>query len=316
VNFLGLAVAASMVAVGLQGCGGGGGDDSSTTVAPTPAPAPPSIVDTAVANGAFTVLVEALQTAELVDALSGPGPFTVFAPTDTAFTALLEALNNTKEELLAREDLGRILQYHVISGQVLSSDLGATQDVTTLTGDPLTVTSDGTTVMAGSATVVIADVLCSNGVIHAIDAVLLPPAPAPPSIVDTAVANGGFTVLVEALQTAELVDALSGPGPFTVFAPTDAAFTALLEALNATKEELLAREDLATILQYHVISGQTLSSDLGATQDVTTLSGDTLTVTKNGATVMAGSATVVLADVLCSNGVIHAIDAVLLPPIL
>merc|ERR1712039_755871 len=98
------------------------------------------------------------------------------------------------------------------------------------------------------------------------------------------------------------------------FAPTDTAFTALLEALNVTKEELLAREDLATILQYHVISGQVLSSDLADTQDVTTLSGDTLTVTKNGDTVMAGPATVVIADVLCSNGVIHAIDAVLLPP--
>merc|ERR1719210_558876 len=194
-----------------------------------PAPAPLSIVDTAVGNGGFTVLVEALQTAGLVDALSGPGPFTVFAPTDAAFTALLATLGVTKEALLARTDLATILQYHVLSGQVLSSDLAATQDVTTLTGDPLTVTSDGTTVRAGPATVVIADVDCSNGVIHAIDAVLLPPAapappmpppaPAPLSIVDTAVGNGAFTVLVEALQAAGLVDALSGPGPLTVFAP-------------------------------------------------------------------------------------------------
>merc|ERR1719346_256188 len=159
-----------------QSCGA---CSSTTTLAPTPAPAPAplSIVDTAVGNGAFTVLVEALQTAGLVDALSGPGPFTVFAPTDAAFTALLEALSVTKEELLARTDLATILQYHVISGKVLSSDLAATQDVTTLTGDSLTVTSDGTTVMAGPASLVIADVDCSNGVIHAIDAVLLPPPP-------------------------------------------------------------------------------------------------------------------------------------------
>merc|ERR1712039_1057225 len=141
------------------------------------------------------------------DALSQPGPFTVFAPTDDAFTALLQTLNVTKDELLAREDLATILQYHVINGQVLSSELEPTQDVTTLSGDFLTVTNDGTTVMAGPATVVIADVVCNNGVIHAIDAVLLPPAPAPPSIVDTAVGNGAFTVLVEALQEAELVDA-------------------------------------------------------------------------------------------------------------
>merc|ERR1712157_476099 len=234
------------------------------------------------------------------------------------FTALLEALNATKEELLARTDLATILQYHVITSQILSSDLAPTQDVTTLSGDSLTVTNDGTTVMAGPATVVTADVVCSNGVIHAIDAVLLPPAatpaPAPPSIVDTAVGNGAFTVLVEALQEAELVDALSGPGPFTVFDPTDAAFTALLEALNVTKEELLAREDLATILLYHVISGQVVSSDLAATQYESTLMGAPLTVTSDGTTVMAGHATVVIADVLCSNGVIHAIDAVLLPP--
>merc|ERR1719166_139436 len=178
--------------------------------------------------------------------------------------------------------------------------------------------------MAGPATVVSADLECSNGVIHVIDTVLLPPAapappmpppaPAPLSIVDTAVGNGAFTVLVEALQVAGLVDALSGPGPFTVFAPTDAAFTALLEQLGVTKEELLQRTDLATILQYHVISGKVLSSDLAATQDVTTLTGDSLTVTSDGTTVMAGPASVVIADVDCSNGVIHAIDAVLLPP--
>merc|ERR1712176_1065265 len=133
-------------------------------------------VDTAIGDGAFTVLVEALQEAALVATLSGPGPFTVFAPTDTAFAVLLQSLNVTKGELLARADLARILQYHVINGQVLSSDLEATQDVTTLSGDDLTVTNDGTTVMAGLATVELADVLCGNGVIHAIDAVLLPPA--------------------------------------------------------------------------------------------------------------------------------------------
>merc|ERR1719464_191177 len=142
----------------------------------------------------------------------------------------------------------------------------------------------------------------------------MPTTPAPLSIVDTAVGSADFTVLVEALAAAGLVDALSGPGPFTVFAPTDAAFTALLEALAVTKEELLERTDLATILQYHVTSGNVLSSDLTATQDVTTLTGDSLTVTSDGTTVMAGPASVVIADVDCSNGVIHAIDAVLLPP--
>merc|ERR1712113_801215 len=115
-------------------------------------------------------------------------------------------------------------------------------------------------------------------------------------VVETAISAGNFTVLVEALQTAGLVDALKGAGPFTVFAPTDAAFTALLDSLGVTKAELLARDDLA------------------AAQDVTTLEGSDLTVTKDGSTVRAGSAGVSAADISCSNGVIHIIDSVLLPP--
>merc|ERR1712194_331033 len=170
--------------------------------------------------------------------MGGAGPFTVFAPTDAAFTALLDTLGVTKAELLARDDLADILKYHVLSGiSVMSADLVATQDVTTLEGSELTVTKDGNTVMAGSASVSTADISCSNGVIHVIDSVLLPPVP---DIVETAISAGSFTVLVEALQTAGLVDALQGAGPFTVFAPTDAAFTALLDSLGVTKAELLA----------------------------------------------------------------------------
>merc|ERR1712151_1392154 len=120
--------------------------------------------------------------------------------------------------------------------------------------------------------------------------------------------------LVEALQTAGLVDALKGAGPFTVFAPTDAAFVALLDNLGVTKAELLARDDLADILKYHVLSGSSvMSGDLAAAQDVATLEGSTLTVTKDDSTVMAGSAGVSAADISCSNGVIHVIESVLLP---
>merc|ERR1712048_1103621 len=180
-----------------------------------------------------------------------------------------------------------------------------------------TVTKDGSTVMAGSATVSTADISCSNGVIHVIDAVLLPPerllSPVP-DIVETAISAGNFTVLVEALQTAGLVDALKGAGPFTVSAPTDAAFTALLDTLGVTKAVLLARDDLADILKYHVLSGSSvMSAALAPMQDVTTLEGSKLTVTKDGSTVKAGSAGVSTADISRSNGVIHVIDAVLLP---
>merc|ERR1712216_1119142 len=193
------------------------------------------------------------------------------------------------------------------------------QDVTTLEGSKLTVAKDGSTVKAGSAGVSTADISCSNGVIHVIDAVLLPPVlllPPVQDIVETAMSAGNFTVLVEALQTAGLVDALKGAGPFTVFAPTDAAFTDLLGTMGVTKAELLARAELADILKYHVLSGSSvMSTDLAPMQDVTTLEGSKLTVTKDGSTVKAGSAGVSTADISCSNGVIHVIDAVLLPPV-
>merc|ERR1719378_1520111 len=130
--------------------------------------------------------------------------------------------------------------------------------VSTLQGSELTVTINGTTVKIGDATVSTADLECSNGVIHVIDKVLLPPAPdapAPKNIVETAVANGNFKTLAAALTEAKLVDALSGEGPFTVFAPTDAAFEAALKALKVTADELLAREDLGDILKFHVVSG-------------------------------------------------------------
>jgi uncharacterized surface protein with fasciclin (FAS1) repeats len=228
-------------------------------------------------------------------------------------------LGVTKAELLARDDLADILKYHVLSGSsVMSADLAATQDVTTLEGSTLTVTKEGSTVKAGSASVSAADIECSNGVIHVIDAVLLPSElllPPVLDIVETAISAGNFTVLVEALQTAGLVDALKGAGPFTVFAPTDAAFTALLDSLGVTKAELLARDDLADILKYHVLSGSSVkSADLAAAQDVTTLEGSNLTVTKEGGTVKAGSASVSTPDIDSSNGVIHVIDSVLLPP--
>merc|ERR1712228_724115 len=167
---------------------------------------------------------------------------------------------------------------------------------TTLEGSTLTVTKEGSTVKAGSASVSAADIECSNGVIHVIDAVLLPSELLLPPVLD-------------------IVETAISAGTFTVFAPTDAAFTALLDSLGVTKAELLARDDLADILKYHVLSGSSVvSADLAAAQDVTTLEGSDLTVTKDGSTVRAGSAGVSAADISCNNGVIHIIDSVLLPP--
>ena len=273
------------------------------------------IVDTAVDNGNFTILAAALEKADLVTALKGEGPFTVFAPTDDAFAALLVDLGVTKEELLAREDLGDILKYHVVSGKVLSTALTEGMMPETLLGKTLKVDlKDG--VKINESKVTTADLEASNGVIHVIDKVLLPPADKPAedmkSIVDIAVGNEDFSILVQALTKAGLVDTLKGDGPFTVFAPTNDAFAALLKELNITADQLLARDDLKDILLYHVVSGKVLSTDLTEGMMPKTVNGKTVTITlKGGAKV--NDSMVTTADVLASNGVIHIIDKVLLP---
>jgi len=135
-------------------------------------------------------------------------------------------------------------------------------------------------------------------------------------IVDTAVASGEFPTLVAALTAADLVDTLKGEGPFTVFAPTEEAFANALEALGVTAEELLANPDLASILTYHVVPGKVLAADVVtlAGTDVATVNGATVAITVDGDTVKVNDATVVQTDIEASNGVIHVIDTVLLPP--
>ena len=138
----------------------------------------------------------------------------------------------------------------------------------------------------------------------------------PGTIVDVAVGAGSFTTLVAAVQEAGLVDTLSGDGPFTVLAPTDDAFAAALEALGLTAEELLASDDLASILTYHVIPGQVLAETVVTLdgQDVETVNGATVAISVADGAVMVNEANVVTTDVMANNGVIHVIDAVLLPP--
>jgi len=271
------------------------------------------IVETAKsASPEFTVLVEALTKAKLVATLSGMGPFTVFAPTNAAFTAALAALKIDKAALLARADLGDILKYHVLSGKVTSTSLKASQTPVTVQGLKVMVTKSGSTVKFASASVTSADLACDNGIIHTIDKVVVPPSM---NIVQTAVAaSPEFSVLVEALTKAKLVATLSGAGPFTVFAPTNAAFTATLAALKIDKAQLLARADLADILKYHVLAGKFLSTVLTASQSPVTVQGKTVAVVVANAKVTFGGAEVTGADLACSNGVIHTIAKVVLPP--
>ncbi len=297
------------------------------------------IVDTAVAAGEFPTLVAAVEAAGLVETLKGDGPFTVFAPTEDAFAALLDTLGLTADELLAdTELLTSVLTYHVVAGNVPAADvLGLDgQEVETVNGASFTVGVDGNAVTitdanGGVANVVTTDIAASNGVIHVIDAVILPPqdgasegdgAAEAADIVDTAVAAGEFPTLVAAVEAAGLVETLKGDGPFTVFAPTEDAFAALLEALGLTADELLADTELLTaVLTYHVVPGNVPAADVVGLdgQDVATVNGATVTVGVSGDAVTltdanGGVANVVATDIAASNGVIHVIDSVLLPP--
>jgi uncharacterized surface protein with fasciclin (FAS1) repeats len=273
-----------------------------------------TVVDIIVNSEVHTVLEDAVVAADLVSALSGEGPFTVFAPTDDAFTALLAALGFTAEELLAYQGLTDVLLYHVVEAQALSTDLSDGQEITTMVGDDVEVTITGDGVFINQAQVIVADLLADNGVVHVIDAVLVPEdEELPETVVDIIVASEVHTLLESAVGAAGLVEALSGEGPFTVFAPTDDAFVALTEALDITAEELLALPNLGEILQYHVVAGEAFSTDLEDGQMITTLMGQEVAVSIDDAGVMINEAMVIIADLEAENGVVHVIDAVLVP---
>jgi transforming growth factor-beta-induced protein len=277
------------------------------------------IVDTAIGAGVFNTLVAAVQAADLEGALRSEGPFTVFAPTDAAFDKLPEGLVAKLLLPQNKEKLKELLLYHVVSGRVLAKDLKWTQLVPTLEGQSLWIRKFWGTVLVNNARVTSADVLATNGVIHVINEVLIPkgfelePDAPTADIVDTAISAGAFNTLVAAAQAAELVDALRGDGPLTVFAPTDEAFgklpselvSALLLPENKTK--------LQQLLLYHVVSGQVLSKDLKFYQRVATLQGGQLSIVKWFGNVWVNFSRVTTADVLATNGVIHVVNRVLIP---
>jgi len=265
----------------------------------------------AAATGIHDSLVAALTQADLVTTLQGDGPFTVFAPTDQAFIDAGIDLTtfDTDEENATLVD---ILTYHVVSGKVMSTDLTDGMEAAALNQDTLTFSVSATEVKVNDAVVTTADVESSNGVIHVIDKVLMPPA----DLVDipaTAQSTGVHTALVAALAQANLVATLQGTGPFTVFAPTDQAFTdAGIDLTTFDTDEENAT--LVDILTYHVVSGTVVSSDLTDGMTAAALNQDTLTFSVSATEVKVNDAVVSTADVATSNGVIHVIDKVLMPP--
>jgi uncharacterized surface protein with fasciclin (FAS1) repeats len=274
----------------------------------------------------LSTLHQALTDADLVDALRKQRAATVFAPSDDAFAALpagaLDALAADPQQLT------QVLLHHVVGSALLAADV-APGAVETLAGDALTLDAADGAVTVDGARVTTADLTARNGVVHVVDQVLLPAAPAADEsaapaeattapaaevadIIDSAAAAGRFETLLAALETAGLTDALRAAGPFTVFAPSDAAFEALPPG---ALDELLADPDrLAAVLQYHVLQGALPAADIASGMQAATLEGKPLTFTRNG-DILVNDAAVIVPDIVTSNGIIHVIDRVLLPPV-
>ncbi|MFT5082659.1 MAG: transforming growth factor-beta-induced protein [Lentisphaeria bacterium] len=279
-----------------------------------------NIVETAIEDGRFTTLVAALGAADLATALANPdADFTVFAPTDDAFDALGQGTTNA---LLANiPELTTILQKHVISGAQVDALTAMTlngSEATTLGGDSVDIAIVDGQLTVGGTNVIITDIYTTNGIIHVIDAVIAEPGDLPPlSLIDVATNAGSFSTLLAALDAADLNDTIANlDASFTVFAPTDEAFAALLSILEIDAETLLTNPDLSDILLYHVLSGEVNSGAAiaAAGTAVPTLNTDAIGISLNGETLNVNTATVTTADVAAANGIIHIVDQVLLPP--
>ena len=275
----------------------------------------------------LSTLVTAVKAAGLVETLQGPGPFTVFGPNNDAFAALPAG---TVETLLKPENKAKlvsILTYHVVPGKYAVEDLKDGQTLSTVQGEMLTVKKSNGKTFINDAEIETPDVYQSNGVAHVIKKVLLMPDSVAvggaamfknKDIVSNVVNAPNLTTLVTAVKAAGLVDTLKGPGPFTVFGPDNNAFA---KVDKATLESLLKPENkakLASVLTYHVVSGNLLASSLKDGQILKTVQGGSLTIIKSGDKIMlkdenGGMSTITQADVLQSNGVAHVIDSVLLP---
>ena len=269
---------------------------------------PVDIPATAQSTGVHNSLVAAVVQADLLATLQGPGPFTVFAPTDQAFSDAgidLGALDTPE----GKATLSDILLYHVVSGEVPAEDVTDCMSANAVNGQPLSFTV-GDSVKVNDATVSSTDVITTNGLIHVIDKVLMP-SDTPNDIPRTAQCTGVHNSLVAGVVQAELLETLQGSGPFTLFAPTDQAFADAgidLAALDTPE----GKAALSDILLYHVVSGEVPAANVTDCMTATAVNGQTLAFTVNGG-VMVNGASVTTADVATSNGIIHVIDKVLSP---
>jgi len=298
-------------------------EQSASLVALDKRPAPlKNIVALAQSIPDLSTLVTTLKAGDLTGVLSGPGPFTVFAPSNQAFAKLPKGVLASLLDPKNINKLDELLEYHLISGEALrTKDLKqGSQKAPSFTGEELLITKNGTSVTVQNAKVIRADVSAANGVVHVIDAVLQHPTG---DKIPILAAKTGLSTFVTALNAGKLVTALSGAGPFTVFAPENEAFDKLPKGVLASLLEPANIKKLDSILEYHVIAGRTIYlKDLKkGSQDIRTLEGHMLhityrypgypDVTINNAT---DCVNIVEHDITGANGVIHQIDTVLSPP--
>jgi len=269
-----------------------------------------TVAEYAISDPNFSILVQALTKADLVNVLNGAGNFTVFAPTNAAFNALFAQLGVSGIADLSAETLTPILLYHVLGTEkkaaMITSGYYATLSPAQGNFASMEISVSGGVFIDKDAKVTTADVDVKNGVIHVIDKVLLPP-----SVVDLALDNSDFSILVQAVVKANLVETLSSAGPFTIFAPTNTAFEALFTTLGITGIADLTAEQLTPILLYHVVSGNVRSADL-SDGSVETLNGP-IEISLSPSPTINGTTNIVATDVQGTNGVVHVIDKVLLP---
>lgn len=265
-----------------------------------------TIVQIAAANPDLSTLVAAVKAAGFVATLNSPGTFTVFAPTNTAFNKLPKgALQALLKDPVA---LKNILLYHVLGSEVFSKDAAKAGHATTLNGQDVVI-STHRGLYVNNARIIVRDIQATNGVIHIINAVLLPPSM---DIVESLASKPEFSTLVTAVKAAGLVDTLKSAGPFTVFAPTNAAFNNLPKGtLDALLKDPTA---LKNILLYHVIAGKVYSADARNLTSATMANGATVKIHIDDGQLTINNAKVTHADWLATNGIIHVIDAVLIPP--
>ena len=331
-------LSAVVLSVTVVGC-----SDSESPVAPSPISGSPStaasgntsgaslptIAGVATSNANFTTLVAALSKAGLVSTFSGGGSFTVFAPTNAAFDAAAAALigpGKTGQDLVNALDvatLTAVLKFHVVGDARNAQAVLASSQIVMLDGNATAIALKSGSPYINSSKIVSTDIQASNGIVHVIDAVLLPPSvsksasTSDQTIAAIAVGNPDFSTLVAALQKAGLVSVLNGTQKFTVFAPTNAAFDEAAKQLHLRNGmELVAELDVKTltaVLTYHVIAGETKAASVVAADQLQMLSGVAADVSVRGGKAYIDGAQILATDIPASNGVIHVLGGVMLP---